>query len=313
MLNDKVNDAKNELERRFQKETMQEIIHSIVDFIPKCHLKREFYPNNSDWSNEEINNLINHSPADIENRNWVFYMNPCISQTLYTINKLKEEFPDLEDHINLWIEFFEFENGIKSAHAFIEINVPNWNKMIIDYARSNDVYIYQWDYNNNSKGIKPGSHELMRIESNCFRKSDNIFEIAKEAWFNEESILGIKNNLSILLKHLCNENNWNSEHTGEEKYKKWVKEHGNSPIFCMDNWKNEKWDTEWVKFKIENWNKKRILIENWKDDDWSVIRSELKVEDEDPFKIYIIGDTWNKEYIETKLEENIQNLILYCK
>jgi len=309
---DEVDKARKKLEQEFQNETIQEMIHNIIDFIPKCHLKREFYPNKPGWSNEEINNLISYSPADIENRSWVFYMNPCISQTLYTINKLKEEFPDLKDHINLWIEFLEFENnGIQSAHAFIEIDAPEWNKIIIDYARSNDVYIYQWDYKNNTVGVK--SKKINPIPSKIFDKSDNIFNIAKEAWFNEESILEIKNNLSILLKHLCNENNWNSEHTGEEKYKKWEKEHGNSPIFCLENWKDEKWDTEWLKFKIENWNKKKILIENWKNDDWSIIWSELKVENEDPLKIYIIDNDWNKEYIKTELEKNIQNLILYCK
>ncbi len=307
-----VKNTQKELEQEFQNEAIQKMINSLVDSIPECHLKREFYPNDSDWLNEEISNLINYSPVDIENRSWVFYMNPCISQTLYTINKLKEKFPDLKEYINLWIEFLEFENnGIQSAHAFIEIDAPEWNKIIIDYARSNDVYIYQWDYKNNTVGVK--SKKIIPIPSKIFGKSDNIFKIAEKAWFDKENILGIKNNLSILLKHLCNENNWNSEHTGEEKYKKWGKEHGNSPIFCMENWKNEKWDTEWVKFKMGNWNKKKILIENWKDDDWSIIWSELKVENENPLKIYIIDNVWYKKYIESKLGKNIQNLILYCK
>ena len=312
LLNDKVENARNELERQFQKETMQEIVHNVVDFIPDCHLNREFYPNNPDWSNEEISNLINYSPADIENRNWVFYMNPCISQTLYTINKLKEKFPDLKEYINLWIEFLEFENNkIQSAHAFIQINIPKWDKIIIDYARSNDVYIYQWDYKNNTDGII--SKTIIPIPSKVFDKSDNIFKIAEKAWFDKESILEIKNNLSILLKHLCNENNWNSEHTGEEKYKKWEKEHGNSPIFCLENWKNEKWNTERLKLKTENWDDKKFFIENWKNGDWSIIWSELKVENENPLKIYIIDDAWNKEYLESKLDNNIRNLILYCK
>ena len=312
LLDNKVNETKKELERQFQKETTQGMINNLVDFIPECHLKREFYPNNPDWSNEEINNLINYSPTDIENRSWVFYMNPCISQTLYTINKLKEKFPDLVEYINLWIEFLEFENNkIQSAHAFIEINVPNWNKMIIDYAHSNDVYIYQWEYKNNTVGIK--SKKVTSIPSKIFDKSDNIFKIAKHAWFDDKSISKIKANLTILLRHLCNENNWNSEHTGEEKYKKWEKEHGNSPIFCLVNWKDENWDTEWLKLKIQNWDSKKFFIENWKNDYWSIIRSELKVENENPLKIYIIDDAWNKEYIEIKLEKNIQNFILHCK
>ena len=108
----------------------EKIIQDVFDIIPLCFLKKEYYPNKSDWSNEEISNIINHSPSDIEKRKeewkWIFYMNPCISQTLYTINKLKEEYPALSEYINLWVEILQFkEPGDISAHAFIEIKVPS--------------------------------------------------------------------------------------------------------------------------------------------------------------------------------------------
>lgn len=311
---DEVDKARIKLEQEFQNETIQEMIHNIIDFIPKCHLKREFYPNKPDWSNEEINNLINHSPADIENRSWVFYMNPCISQTLYTINRLKEEFPDFDT--NLWIEFLEYETGLQSAHVFIQIrpNIPGISpekSIIIDYSRSNDICIYEWKYKNDTIGIKPNS-EIMYISSKIFKSDYNIFLIAKEAWLEDDKITGFKKNLGKLQNHLCNENKW-----WKEKYDVWKSKHGDSPIYCLSNWKDEKWYVnKRQKFKIENWDKKIILIENWEDNNWGIIWAELHVENLNPLGIYIENDMWKKQYIQDKLEKNIQNFIqytLYCK
>ena len=71
-------------------------------------------------------------------------MNPCISQTLYLINKLKKEFPHLSEKMELCVEIFNLlKLNINSVHAFIHINVADHEPIIIDYAHDNDVFIYQ--------------------------------------------------------------------------------------------------------------------------------------------------------------------------
>ena len=71
-------------------------------------------------------------------------MNPCISQTLYLINKLKKQLPHLSEKMDLCVEILKLSKlNINSVHAFIHINVPNHEPIIIDYAQDNDVYIYQ--------------------------------------------------------------------------------------------------------------------------------------------------------------------------
>ncbi|MBR7036531.1 hypothetical protein IKI14_01300 [bacterium] len=70
-------------------------------------------------------------------------MNPCISQTLYFINRLKKEFPHLSGNTDLCVEILKLSKfNIHSVHTFIQIRVPNHEPIIIDFAHDNDVYIY---------------------------------------------------------------------------------------------------------------------------------------------------------------------------
>jgi hypothetical protein len=71
-------------------------------------------------------------------------MNPCISQTLYLVNRLKKIFSHLSEHMDLCIETLILSKlNIRSVHTFIKINIPHREPIIIDYAHDNDVYIYQ--------------------------------------------------------------------------------------------------------------------------------------------------------------------------
>ena len=71
-------------------------------------------------------------------------MNPCISQTLYLVDKLKKLFPNLSEKMDLCVEFLKLTRlNINSVHTFIQIKSPNHEPIIIDFAHDNDVYIYQ--------------------------------------------------------------------------------------------------------------------------------------------------------------------------
>ena len=155
---------------------------TIENLIKKHFLKKEFYENLPDWSNLEIDNICNHSAVDVANRikewKWILYMNPCITQTLYFINILKEEFPHLSKNMDLCIEILKLlKLNIDSVHTFIKIKIPNHEPIIIDFAHDNDVYIYQWEYTNKaSSAIR--TKDIYPIPVNSFTENDTIFNIA---------------------------------------------------------------------------------------------------------------------------------------
>ena len=69
-------------------------------------------------------------------------MNPCITQTLYFVNKLKKEFSHLSEKMELCVEILKLTKlNINSVHTFIQIRMPNNEPIIIDFAHDNDVYI----------------------------------------------------------------------------------------------------------------------------------------------------------------------------
>lgn len=160
----------------------ESFLDSIEIIIKSTFLKKEFYENLPDWSNPEIDNICNHSAHDIENRlregKGILFMNPCISQTLYLINRLKKLFPHLSEKMDLCIEILKLSKfNINSVHTFIHINVPGHKPIIIDYAHDNDVYIYQGLYTNkSSQAIKTESTHS--IPANSFNWDDTIFDIA---------------------------------------------------------------------------------------------------------------------------------------
>lgn len=161
---------------------LEELLKSIETLIRDNFLKKEYYENLADGTNPEIDNICNHSASDIENRvkegKWILYMNPCISQTLYLINKLKKQFSHLSEKMDLCVEILKLSKlNINSVHAFISINVLNHEPIIIDYAHDNDVYIYQWSYTNkSSQAIKTESTHIIPV--NSFSENDTIFDIA---------------------------------------------------------------------------------------------------------------------------------------
>lgn len=160
----------------------QSLLNNIENIIKSTFLKKEYYENLPDWSNPEIDNICNHSASDIENRikegKGVLFMNPCISQTLYLINRLKKHFPHLSEKMDLCVEILKLSKlNINSVHTFIYLNVPNHEPIIIDYAHDNDVYIYQWPYTNrSSQAIKTESTHTIPV--NSFSENDTIFDIA---------------------------------------------------------------------------------------------------------------------------------------
>lgn len=158
------------------------LVKNIESIINHNFLKKEFYANLPDWSNPEIDNICNHSALDLENRvkewKWVLYMNPCISQTLYLVNKLKKQFPHLSEKMSLCVEILKLSKlNINSVHAFIHINVPNHEPIIIDYPHDNDVYIYQWTYTNKSSHAVT-TESTISVPANSFSENDTIFDIA---------------------------------------------------------------------------------------------------------------------------------------
>ena len=161
---------------------LESLLNSIEKLVEDNFLKKEFYENLPDWSNPEIDNVCNHSALDIENRvkewKWILYMNPCITQTLYFVNKLKKTFPHLSKHMDLCVEILRLSKlNIHSVHSFIQIKVPNHEPIIIDFAHDNDVYIYQWLYTNRSShAIRTES--TISVPVNSFNENDTIFDIA---------------------------------------------------------------------------------------------------------------------------------------
>lgn len=209
---------KSDLADNFSEHNNSELIEKEYEALPKVienlikkyFLKKEFYENLPDWSNPEIDNICNHSAMDVENRikewKWILYMNPCISQTLYLIDKLKEEFPHLSKNMDLCIETLILAKfNIRSVHTFIQINIPNNEPIIIDYAHDNDVYIYQWEYRNkSSQAIK--TEAIRSVPVNSFGENDTIFDIAKRGNVIQEWDLEI---LNYRIKQLKTHNNKN--------------------------------------------------------------------------------------------------------
>lgn len=155
---------------------------NIESIVRDNFLTKEFYENLPDWSNPEIDNICSYSASDIENRvkewKWILYMNPCISQTLYFINRLKKEFPHLSGNTDLCVEILKLSKfNIHSVHTFIQIRVPNHEPIIIDFAHDNDVYIYHWTYKNNAS-FAIQTEKIFTIPSNSFSENDTIFDIA---------------------------------------------------------------------------------------------------------------------------------------
>lgn len=106
------------------------LLKNIESIIRNNFLKKEFYENLPDWSNPEIDNICMHSASDIENRvkewKWILFMNSCITQTLYFINKIKKKFPHLSENMDLCVEILKLSKlNIHSVHAFIQLKMPN--------------------------------------------------------------------------------------------------------------------------------------------------------------------------------------------
>lgn len=220
------------------KKEYEVLLKNIETIIAHNFLKKEYYENLPDWTNPEIDNICNHSATDIENRikawKWVLYMNPCISQTLYLVNKLKKEFPHLSEKMELCIEVLKLSKlNIRSVHTFIQINLPNKEPIIIDYARDNDVYIYYWPYNNKSSHAIE-TESLHTIPANSFGENDNIFDMAVksnilEEWEFDEKNQQLHNDffseiLNSRKEHLISDNS-------KSRFERRKKTHGKVRIF----------------------------------------------------------------------------------
>jgi len=194
------------------------LLKNINSIIKKWFLKKEYYPNPSNWVNLEIANICNHSANDIEQRlkngKWIFYMNPCLPQTLYSINKLKKTFPELSKNANLCIEVLTLpELNISNIHAYILIDTPDNKSTIIDYARNNDVYVYQWNYSNKSSQ-KTKNERTFKIPAYSFNENDNIFDIARKFGIIKEWDVTFNGMINNLVKKLTKDNS-------ESNYQHW--------------------------------------------------------------------------------------------
>ena len=209
-------------ERELIKEELNSLIKNIDSIINERFLTKEYYPNPDSWQNIEIANICNHSASDIEERvkngRWIFYMNPCLSQTLYSVNKLKKRFPNISKDTNLCIEMLRLpELNIHNIHAYISIQIPGNKPIIIDYARNNDVYVYQWDYSNKSSQ-KTETETTFSIPAYAFNEKDNIFDIAKRFGIIKEGDIRFNGMIDGLVKQLSKDNS-------ESNYQNWSKNH----------------------------------------------------------------------------------------
>lgn len=208
------------------------LIKNVESVVKNGFLKKEYYRNLPDWSNPEIDNICNYSAADIENRvkawKWILYMNPCISQTLYLVNKLKKEFLHLSKNMELWIEVLKLSKlNIHSVHTFIQINVPNKKPLIIDYAHDNDVYIYWWPYTNKASfAIK--TENIHNVPADSFSENDNIFDIAIKSnilgqWEFDENSKQLHND--FFSKILSSRKNQLILHNSRSRFESWKETH----------------------------------------------------------------------------------------
>lgn len=214
------------------------LIKNVESIVSHNFLKKEYYENLPNWTNPEIDNICNHSAADIENRikawKWILYMNPCISQTLYLINKLKKEFPHLSENMELCLEILKLSKlNIRSVHTFIQINMPNREPLIIDYAHDNDVYIYEWHYTNKAS-FAIETEKTSSIPVNLFNENDNIFNIAVKSdilgeWEFDEKSQQLHND--FFSKILDSRKHQLVSYNTKSKFDHWEKNHGEIRIF----------------------------------------------------------------------------------
>ena len=181
-----VKDVAGILRDKWIEEIYLSFLGYIEEYIKHIFLNKEYYPNLQDWSNPEIDEMGKLSPYEIwkrlEKNKWIFYMRSCIPQTLYSINKIKEKFPELVNFINLYAEIYrDKEINILWAHFFILIKVPNRSQLIIDYAHDNDVYVYSWEYSNKSEHVKTETLDFISMPATAFNEKDSIITIIETA------------------------------------------------------------------------------------------------------------------------------------
>lgn len=215
-----IKNEKNLIEKEYDSLTK-----NISSIIREWFLKKEYYPNPPHWQNLEIANICNHSASDIEERikngRWIFYMNPCLSQTLYSINKLKKTFPNLSKNANLCIEMLRLpELNIHNIHAYISITITDIKPIIIDYASNNNVFVYQWNYSNRSSQ-KIETESTFTIPAYSFGENDNIFDIAKRVGIIKEWDVRFNEMVDNLVKQLSKDNS-ESNYQNWEKNNQWV-------------------------------------------------------------------------------------------
>lgn len=212
------------------KQEYKALMKAMDKFIKDNFLKKEFYADLPDWTNPEIDDICNHSASDIENRikegKWILFMNACISQTLYFINKLKKTFPHLSDNIDLCIEILKLtQMGMNSAHTFIQIKIPDQEPLIIDFAHDNDVFVYQWKYTNRSK-LATKTETIHTVPANSFTEDDTIFDIAiKWNILKQEDFDSSSHKLSNdFFSHMMNSRKWQlKNHNSKKKFENWQK------------------------------------------------------------------------------------------
>ena len=103
--------------------------------------------------------------------------------------------------------------NIHNIHAYILINTPDDKPIIIDYARNNDVYVYQWDYLNRSSQ-KTETETTFKIPAYSFNENDNIFAISKKFWIIKEWDTKFNDMINNLVKQLSKDNS-------ESNYQRW--------------------------------------------------------------------------------------------
>ena len=230
--------SKTDLKQNFSDNSDSELIEKEYEALPKMieslirenFLKKEFYENLPDWTNPEIDNICNHSASDIENRikegKWILFMNSCISQTLYFVDKLKKAFPHLAENTDLCIEVLRLvQPNLNSAHIFIQINISNHEPIIIDFAHDNDVFIYQGKYTNRSR-LKTQTEKMLFVPVNSFDENDTIFDIAMKnnifkEWDFDQSSHTLNN--SFFSQMMSSRKDQLKKHNSREKFESWEK------------------------------------------------------------------------------------------
>lgn len=288
-----------------QPEDLRKLHENLVNIIHECNFPKIYVSNDKLWdftdpSAKEIKDMVEEWIKISDKMvKWVFYMNPCFCLSLYLISKLKETYPNLAENIKLNVEIFKI-NDNPSAHAFIEIDDnKEWNHLIIDYARNNDVYIYRWKYHNYSDGVQPFLKDqkettIVNIPANTFDDKDNIVSIAKK---NEKNISKDFPWLSSnLIKWMLNGRTaWWVKDNSQDNYDERHKKYWDSPVYCFENGKDEQWNHKRIKIKIESNDPLKIYLLKSEDNKWNCDWSELKIDNTDPLNIKF--KDWNNSTI----------------